>query len=77
MLNQESASSRMFALAHQAIHMERVLSLDEQIQEIDRVDLDQVHRVAREVLRPEAFGVSALGTGRATGIRRADLADVV
>jgi predicted Zn-dependent peptidase len=76
-LNQESASSRMFALAHQAIHMERVLSLDEQIQEIDRVDLDQVHRVAREVLRPEAFGVSALGTGRATGIRRADLADVV
>jgi predicted Zn-dependent peptidase len=76
-LNQESASSRMFALAHQAIHMERVLSLDEQIQEIDRVDLDQVHRVAKEVLKPEAFGVSALGTGRANGIRRADLADTV
>ena len=75
-LNQESSSSRMFALAHQAIHMDRVLSLDEQIEEIDRVDLDQVHRVAKEVLAPEAFGVSALGTGRANGIRRRDLLEV-
>jgi predicted Zn-dependent peptidase len=76
-LNQESSSSRMFALAHQAIHMDRMLSLDEQIQEIDQVDLEQMLRVAREVLVPEAFGVSALGTGRATGIRRRDLVDVV
>ena len=76
-LNQESTSSRMFALAHQAIHMDRMLSLDQQIQEIDQVNLEQVHRVAREVLMPEAFGVSALGTGRATGIRRRDLLDVV
>jgi len=76
-LNQESASSRMFALAHQAIHMERMLSLDEQIQEIDRVDLDQVRRVAGQVLLPEAFGVSALGTGRATAIRMRDLQDAV
>jgi predicted Zn-dependent peptidase len=76
-LNQESASSRMFALAHQAIHMDRVRSLDEQVQEIDQVDLDQVRRVAREVLAPEAFGVSALGTGRATAIRRRDLLEAV
>jgi predicted Zn-dependent peptidase len=67
----------MFALAHQAIHMDRMLSLDQQIQEIDQVNLEQVHRVARAVLMPEAFGVSALGTGRATGIRRRDLLDVV
>jgi predicted Zn-dependent peptidase len=57
--------------------MDRMLSLDQQIQEIDQVNLEQVHRVAREVLMPEAFGVSALGTGRATGIRRRDLLDVV
>jgi predicted Zn-dependent peptidase len=76
-LYQESASSRMFALAHQAIHMDRLLSLDEQIQEIDRVDLDQIRRVAREVLTPEGFGVSALGTGRATAIRMRDLLDAV
>ena len=72
-LNQESSSSRMFSLAHQAIHLDRLQTLDEQIQEIDQVTLDQVHRVAREVLAPEAFGVSALGTGRTTGIRRRDL----
>jgi predicted Zn-dependent peptidase len=75
-LNQESTSSRMFALAHQAIHMDRLLTLDQQIQEIDRVDLDQVRRVAEAVLVPEAFGVSALGTGRATGIRPRDLLEL-
>ena len=76
-LNQESASSRMFALAHQAIHLDRVRGLDEQIREIDRVNLEQVQRVAGQVLVPEAFGVSALGTRRASAIRRRDLLDVI
>ena len=74
-LNQESTSNRMFALAHQAIHMDRIRSLDEQIREFEQVGLDQVRRVAEEVLRPEAFGVSALGTNRTTGIRPRDLAE--
>ena len=72
-LGQESVSSRMFALAHNAIHLERWLSLDRQVLEIDRVDLDQIRRVAAEVLKPEAFGLSALGTSRSTGIRARDL----
>ena len=38
-------------------------SLDEQIAEMDEVDLDQLHRVARAVLEPEAFG--GLGPGHA------------
>jgi predicted Zn-dependent peptidase len=76
-LNQESASSRMFALAHQAIHLDRVRGLDEQIREIDRVNLEQVQRVAGQVLVPEAFGVSALGTRRASAIRRQDLLDAI
>ena len=71
--SQESTSSHMFTLAHQAIHLDRLLSLDEQIQEIDRVDLDQLQRLAQEVLVPEAFGVSALGTQRTTAIRPLDL----
>ena len=74
-LNQESVSNRMFALAHQAIHMDRWRSLDEQVRDLERVDLAQVLRVAQAVLRPEAFGVSALGTGRTTGIRPRDLSD--
>lgn len=73
-LNQESTSNRMFALAHQAIHMDRIRSLDEQIREFEEVGLEQIHRVAAEVLRPETFGVSALGTNRTTGIRPRDLA---
>jgi len=72
-LNQESVSSRMFALAHHAIHMERWLNLDQQTREIDRVGLEQIQRVAAEILRPETFGVSALGTSRSTGIRARDL----
>jgi predicted Zn-dependent peptidase len=73
-LNQESTSSRMFALAHQAIHMDRIRSLDEQVREIEEVGLEQVNRVATELLRPDGFGVSALGTSRASGIRARDLA---
>jgi predicted Zn-dependent peptidase len=75
-LNQESTSNRMFSLAHQAIHMDRLLSLDQQIQEIDRVDLDQIQRIAAEILDPGTFGVSSLGTGRTTGIRSRDLVEV-
>jgi predicted Zn-dependent peptidase len=72
-LNQESSSSRMFALAHQAIHMDRIRSLDEQVRELDEVALDQVQRVADEVLRPDSLGISALGMTRTTGIRPRDL----
>ena len=71
--SQESTSARMFTLAHQALHMDRVRSLDEQIAEIDAVDLDQLNRVAREYLRPEALGVSALGTRKGKEIREQDL----
>jgi len=72
--SQESASSRMFSLAYQSLHNQSLMTLDEQIAEIEDVDLDQLLRVAREVLRPEAFGVSALGTRKASGIRSKDLA---
>jgi predicted Zn-dependent peptidase len=75
-LNQESTSNRMFALAHQAIHMDRVRTLDEQIQEIDQVDLEQMRRVGEAVLQPDGFGVSTLGTTRATGIRPRDLQEL-
>ncbi len=71
---QESASSRMFSLAYQALHTDRILTLDEQIAEIDAVTLDQLLRVAREVLAPEKVALSALGTRKTSGIRPSDLA---
>jgi len=70
---QESTSARMFSMAHQALHMDRIRSLDEQIAEIDAVDMDQLQRVAREVLCPEKLGVSALGTRKGKEIRKQDL----
>ena len=69
----ESTSAHMFTLAHQAIHMDRIRDLDEQIAEIDAVDLDQLHQVARRVLRPEALAVAALGTRKGADIRKQDL----
>jgi predicted Zn-dependent peptidase len=72
--SQESTSARMFGLAYQAIHMDRLLDLDGQIAEIDAVNLDQLHRIAREVLRPDHLAISALGTRRGAEIRKQDLA---
>ncbi|BDU70968.1 M16 family metallopeptidase [Mesoterricola silvestris] len=72
--SQESATSRMFSLAYQRLHTDTILSLDQQIAEIEEVSLDQVQRVAREVLDPGALGVSALGVRRSAGIRKEDLA---
>jgi predicted Zn-dependent peptidase len=53
--------------------MERMLDLDGQIAEIDAVDLEQLHRIAREVLRPETMAISALGTRKGSEIRKRDL----
>ena len=72
--SQESTSARMFTLAHQAIHMDRILDLDGQMQEIDAVNLDHLNRVAIETLDPAAMAVSALGTKKTGAIRKQDLA---
>ncbi len=70
---QESVASRMFTLAHQTIHQGRTYTLDEMMAEIDAVDLEALNRCARDVLRPEAFGVAALGTRRSHELRARDL----
>lgn len=72
--SQESTSAHMFGLAYQAINMERIRSLDEQMEEIAAVDLDSLNRVAREVLDPTNLSVAALGTKKGGEIRKEDLA---
>jgi predicted Zn-dependent peptidase len=71
--SQESASSRMFSLAYQTLHTGKLQDLDEQIAEIEDVTLDQLHRMAREILVPETLAVSALGTRKNSAIRPEDL----
>ena len=71
--SQESSSSRMFSMAHQAIHFGELRNLDQQMAEIGAVTLEDVLRVARKLLDPAQVGLSALGTRRGGDIRLKDL----
>jgi predicted Zn-dependent peptidase len=71
--SQESSSSRMFSLAHQAIHQGRLQTLDEQMAEIGVVTCEDLHRMAQTLLDPAQVGLSALGTRRGCDIRPQDL----
>jgi len=72
--SQESSSSRMFTLAHQAIHFGRVQSLDEQMAEIQEVTPACVQRAAQRWLDTSALGLVNLGARRGSEIRDQDLA---
>jgi len=71
--SQESSSSRMFSLAHQAIHQGELRSLDAQVAEIDAVTPEDLQRMAQTLLDPAALGLSVLGTRRGCEIRPQDL----
>ncbi|MBI4911216.1 MAG: insulinase family protein [Acidobacteria bacterium] len=71
---QESSSSRMFSLAHQAIHLGAVQSLEEQMAEIRAVTPEGLQQVARRILDPGALGCLALGTRKGADIKESDLA---
>jgi predicted Zn-dependent peptidase len=71
--SQESSSSRMFSLAHQAIHYGELRNLDQQMAEIEAVTSGDVQRVAQALLDPAQLGLSALGTRRGSDIRPQDL----
>jgi predicted Zn-dependent peptidase len=70
---QESASSRMFSMAHQAIHWGELRSLDQCTAEIQAVGDADLRRVAAEILRPETLGLAALGGTTQSEIRPQDL----
>jgi predicted Zn-dependent peptidase len=61
MLGLESTSSRMSNLARQEIFFGRQATLDEILERIDKVSLNDVRRIARDVFRSDQFAVTALG----------------
>lgn len=61
MLSLESTSARMSNLARQEIFFHRQFTLDEIIERIDRVTVDDVHRVAGEIFDGGDMAVTALG----------------
>ncbi|HTK30823.1 MAG TPA: pitrilysin family protein [Candidatus Saccharimonadaceae bacterium] len=60
-MGQESVSNRMSHLAQEEIYRGRYVAPDEQVARVLRVTRDQVMDVARRLLRPERFALTALG----------------
>jgi predicted Zn-dependent peptidase len=61
MLNLESTSSRMSHLARQEIYFDRQFGLDETLEGVERVSLEDVRRVARDLLKDGALAATVLG----------------
>ena len=61
MLNLESTSSRMSALAQQEMIFGRFISPDEIIERVNVVTAEDVRRIACDIFKPEALAVTVLG----------------
>ena len=61
MLNLESTSSRMSALAQQEMTFGRFISPDEIIEGVDAVTAEDIERLANEIFRAEAIAATVLG----------------
>ena len=61
MLNLESTSSRMSALAQQEMNFGRFISPDEIIEGVDAVTAEEIGRLANEIFRAEAIAATVLG----------------
>ena len=61
MLNLESTSSRMSHLARQEIYFDRQFGLDETLEGVERVTVDDVQRVARDLFVNGALAATVLG----------------
>jgi predicted Zn-dependent peptidase len=61
MLNLESTSSRMSHLARQEIYFDRQFGLDETLEGVERVTIDDVQRVARDLFANGSLAATVLG----------------
>jgi predicted Zn-dependent peptidase len=61
MLNLESTSSRMSHLARQEIYFDRQFGLDETLEGVERVTVEEVQRVARDLFVNGALAATVLG----------------
>lgn len=60
-LSQESTSARMNRLGRAAMAKQRILSLDEIIEEIEKVDSEKVKNLAQKFFKPSKIVVTAIG----------------
>ncbi|MCI0531438.1 MAG: insulinase family protein, partial [candidate division Zixibacteria bacterium] len=57
----ESSSSRMHRLARNELYLRRYIPLDQTISDINKIKVDDIHRIAREMFRPENYSAAVLG----------------
>jgi predicted Zn-dependent peptidase len=74
MLNLESTSSRMSHLARQEIYFDRQFGLDETLEGVERVSLDDLQRVARDLFADGSLAATVLGAVNGLQIPRERLA---
>jgi predicted Zn-dependent peptidase len=74
MLNLESTSSRMSHLARQEIYRDRTDTLDEMLAAIERVTVDDVHRLGERFFATGTLGVTVLGNVNGLEVTRDQLA---
>lgn len=72
-LGLESSSARMSNLARQQMYYGRFFSVDEITEQIERVTVQDIQRVARDLFRPELISLTLLGNLGDTAITRKDL----
>jgi predicted Zn-dependent peptidase len=73
MLNLESTSSRMSHLARQEIYFDRHFGLDETLQGVERVAVDDVRRVARDLFADKGLAATVVGAVNGLEISRDQL----
>jgi predicted Zn-dependent peptidase len=73
-LNLESTSSRMSHLARQEIYRDRTDTLDEMLAAIERVTMEDVHRLAERFFATGSLGITVLGNVNGLQVTRERLA---
>jgi predicted Zn-dependent peptidase len=74
MLNLESTSSRMSHLARQEIYFDRQFGLDETLEGVERVTVDDIQRVARDLFANGSLAATVLGNVNGLQLPRERLA---
>jgi len=73
-LGLESTSSRMGNLARQELYFHRFFSIDEMLDSVERVEAEEVRKLAGQFFSTKQIAVAALGRLDGFRLRRADLA---
>jgi predicted Zn-dependent peptidase len=60
-LGLETTKARMSRMANSYLNFGRIVELDELIEKVNKIELDDIKRVAKEVFSEEYYSISILG----------------